>query len=168
MLPCQNGLLRDVLHLGDASDFTQKITLHDVYFIHHEEFVNFYLNKDKIFVLWRDVNMNESGITEAQKEYILRTRKAREGAGKDREEISAYLGVSPSTYANWEVPERKRPMPQKYIARFCHYTAVNEKWLLRGEGDMTSPLLEKIEKLNKEHLESIETIIDAYLQKQET
>lgn len=95
-------------------------------------------------------------ISEAQEAYILRTRVAREWAGKSREETAKAIGVSLSTYGNYEVVARNRPMPQEYIAKFCEYLGINERWLISNKGNMEADYVEKLERLVKQHISSLQ------------
>lgn len=74
------------------------------------------------------------GMTTDQQLYIERTKKARKFAGKSQEETADFINVARPTYTNYE---RVRPMPQKYIAKFCQFTGVREKWLLSGNGSIS-------------------------------
>lgn len=73
--------------------------------------------------------------TSDREKYIERVKEARIAAGLKQEEIANYIGVDRPTYTNYE---SRRAMPQKYIAKFCEITKINEKWLLTGIGNMSA------------------------------
>jgi DNA-binding XRE family transcriptional regulator len=79
----------------------------------------------------------EKGISEHQRAYKIRIKTAREKAGKTHQQVADAINVARNTYTAYELPENVRTMPQKYIARFCAFLKVNEKWLLSGSGPMT-------------------------------
>lgn len=79
-------------------------------------------------------------LTQSQKEYIQRTREARKKREEERgceinqDEVAEAIGVDRVTYTGYET---RRPMPQKYIAKFCRFLGINERWLISDEGPMT-------------------------------
>lgn len=96
---------------------------------------------------------------------LKRTREARKAAGYgSQEKIAADLGIERDRYAKYET---ERIINKELIAKFCELTGVSEKWLLSGGGPMKDDLMEKINQLHKDHLKSVEIIIDAYLREQE-
>lgn len=113
-----------------------------------ETFVNVKMKRDKMKPVWGNKSMKS--LTDSQREYISRTRQAREAAKKKHAETAASIGVDRPTYTNYE---SRRPMPQKYIAKFCQYTGVREKWLLTGEGPMVNldDWNHKMSELDEEH-----------------
>lgn len=74
-------------------------------------------------------------LTDSQKEYIARVKKAREAKNVKHEDVAREIGVARNTYTNYEL---ERPMPQKYISKFCEYVECNEQWLISGKGQMNS------------------------------
>lgn len=105
--------------------------------------------------------MDNESLSESQKAYILRVREARERAKKGREETAAAIGVSLSTYGNYEVPARNRPMPQEYITKFCEFTGTNERWLISGKGKMEADYVEQLEAVVKRHIASLQGVISS-------
>lgn len=93
------------------------------------------------------------GTTKDQELYILRVIQARESSGITQEEISRRIGVERPTYSNYE---RHRPMPQKYIAKFCQITNTNERWLLTGNGDMRNSHTDTWEQKRFDFIHSLE------------
>ena len=85
--------------------------------------------------------------SESQRAYITRTRKAREDSGKTQDEVADYLGLARPTYTGYE---NARPMPGKYVAKFCAITKTMEKWLLTGQGP-------------QQHSDDIQELVDNYL-----
>lgn len=70
-----------------------------------------------------------------------RLREARVRAGfKSAKEFAEEIGVSPSTYSNWErVGEVGTPVPSIYVDTVCRALDITADWLLRGEGIHTRP-----------------------------
>lgn len=84
--------------------------------------------------------------SDSQGEYIKRTKKARADSGKNQQEIADFLGIERTTYTGYEI---SRPMPGKYVSKFCAMTGVTERWLLTGEGPQKEDpwIQEKIKQL---------------------
>lgn len=80
--------------------------------------------------------MTETEETEA---FIRRTRMAREAKFKTQLPVYSYLEVRQSHYKHWET---KRPMPRRFIPKFCTLCEVSMEWLLTGEGK--GPQVEEI------------------------
>lgn len=103
--------------------------------------------------------MEKESINAAQKAYILRTREARLYAGKSRPEVAKHIGIALSTYGNFEVPARHRPMPQEYISAFCGCTGVNERWLVSGKGRKEANYVEQLEAKLAEYAEDMKRFL---------
>ncbi len=115
-------------------------------------------------------------LTIRQIDYIQRTREARESAKKRQEDVADYIGVARNTYTNYEL---RRPMPQKYIAKFCKFTNVNEAWLISGSEPMFNDdtastinirrsLLEKLSTFDDKQQAAFEAMIEPFLSSKET
>src|SRR5258705_8322249 len=63
--------------------------------------------------------------------FIGRTRIAREAKFKTQKPVYEFLGVGQSHYKHWET---QRPLPRRYIPKFCTICEVSMEWLLTGEG----------------------------------
>jgi transcriptional regulator with XRE-family HTH domain len=102
-------------------------------------------------------------LSESQREYIQRTRDARNK--KSQHDVADAIGVDRVTYTGYET---RRTMPQKYIAKFCDFTGVNERWLLTGEGQKMrdekssdEKMLDNIKALNDLHQAKVWGFIEA-------
>lgn len=69
--------------------------------------------------------------TEETALFIGRVREAREAKFATQKPVYKFLEVEQDQYKHWET---KRPMPRRYIPKFCIITEVSMEWLLTGEG----------------------------------
>lgn len=95
-------------------------------------------------------------LQEERVKYIQRTKEARKFSKKNPKDISEYIGVDTATYRSYE---SRRAMPQEYIARFCEFTGVNERWLISGKGQIEANYVEKLEAVVKHHIASLQAVI---------
>lgn len=70
--------------------------------------------------------------TEEDLAYIRRVRTAREAKFDTQKPVYKYLGVPQDQYKHWET---QRPMPRRYIMKFCEVCEIAPEWLLSGEGN---------------------------------
>lgn len=77
--------------------------------------------------------------TEETAAYIGRVREAREAKFSTQKPVYKFLEVEQDQYKHWET---KRPMPRRYIPKFCIITEVSMEWLLTGDGK--GPLVPEI------------------------
>jgi hypothetical protein len=75
--------------------------------------------------------MDRMSETEETEAFIRRTRMAREAKFKTQLPVYEFLDVKQSHYKHWET---KRPMPRRFIPKFCKLCEVSMEWLLTGEG----------------------------------
>lgn len=75
--------------------------------------------------------MDRMSETEETLAFIRRTRAAREAKFETQKPVYSYLGVPQTHYKHWET---KRPMPRRFIPKFCTICEVSMEWLLTGEG----------------------------------
>lgn len=89
--------------------------------------------------------MDRKTETEETAEFINRTRTAREAKFETQKPVYKFLGVEQSHYKHWET---KRPMPRRYIPKFCLICEVTMDWLLTGEGEgpRVAQIAPKVEK----------------------
>ena len=78
---------------------------------------------------WSMDRMTESEETDA---FIGRTKQAREAKFTTQKPVYEFLGVKQSHYKHWET---KRPMPRRFIPKFCTICEISMEWLLTGEGE---------------------------------
>lgn len=76
--------------------------------------------------------MDRMSETEETLAFIRRTRAAREAKFETQKPVYSYLDVAQAHYKHWET---KRPMPRRFIPKFCTICEVSMDWLLTGEGD---------------------------------
>ena len=71
-------------------------------------------------------------LTKAQftKQFILRTKQAREASGFDPAKIAGFLRIKKDTYNKYE---SRTPLPQYLIPPFCDLCKIDADWLFRVE-----------------------------------
>tara|TARA_A200000113_G_C8791985_1_gene331204 strand:- start:269 stop:670 length:402 start_codon:yes stop_codon:yes gene_type:complete len=110
----------------------------------------------------KDENM--TGDTKNREQYIARVKLARENSGLKHREVADLIGCSREAYTNYE---SRRPMPQKYLAKFCEATKARSEWLLTGKGAMTNDqmdtLFEEIEEMWSSFSEDYQREINDYV-----
>lgn len=86
---------------------------------------------------------DNAGMTERMSEteetlaYIARVRAARIAKFATQKPVYSYLDIPQDTYKHYEVipaTGKGRPMPMRYIPKFCLITEISVEWLLTGEG----------------------------------
>lgn len=79
--------------------------------------------------------MKMTPATRFKKEFLARTRTAREAVGMSQEAMAQALepGMKQDTYKQYEI---RTPLPHRYIPTFCAITKVDIEWLFteRGKG----------------------------------
>lgn len=93
-------------------------------------------------------------VTKDQYDYIARVREARKRSGHTQEVVAAEIGVDRGTYSNYEI---SRPMPQKYIGKFCAFIGVSTEWIINGR----ETFLDKDNSWEQKQLERIRKLKDA-------
>jgi hypothetical protein len=90
-------------------------------------------------------DMDRMSETEETAAFIKRTRDAREAKFETQKPVYEFLGVEQSHYKHWET---RRPMPRRFIPKFCLICEVSMEWLLTGEGKgpKTADIPPKVEK----------------------
>jgi transcriptional regulator with XRE-family HTH domain len=69
-----------------------------------------------------------------RRNFVARTRLAREEAGYSQAMIANLLDVDPNTYSKYEAVQGQASMlPNHLIEVFCMVTGVTERWLLTGK-----------------------------------
>lgn len=69
--------------------------------------------------------------TEETLAFVGRVRAAREAKFSTQKPVYTALGIPQDQYKHYET---KRPLPRKFIPKFCVLTEVTMEWLLTGEG----------------------------------
>lgn len=69
--------------------------------------------------------------TEETAAFIGRVKFARENKFTTQKPVYRYLEIPQDQYKHYET---KRPLPRRYIPKFCEITEVSMEWLLTGEG----------------------------------
>lgn len=73
--------------------------------------------------------------TEETLAFIRRVREAREAKFSTQKPVYSFLGIPQDQYKHYELTNGKgRPLPRRYIPKFCIVTEVAMEWLLTGEG----------------------------------
>lgn len=64
--------------------------------------------------------------SEFERQWIARTKFAREKSGKSQEEIAANLGIPQPTYGKYET---RTMMPHRYVMAFCALCDITPAWM---------------------------------------
>jgi ribosome-binding protein aMBF1 (putative translation factor) len=76
-------------------------------------------------------NTGKRPASEYTREFLDRTRRAREDAGMTQEDVATILGINQGLYKTYEV---RTPLPHRFVAAFCRATRISERWLFTGQG----------------------------------
>lgn len=69
--------------------------------------------------------------TEENEAFIARVRAAREAKFSTQKPVYQFLDIPQDQYKHYEIG---RPLPRRYVPKFCTITEVSMEWLLTGEG----------------------------------
>lgn len=69
--------------------------------------------------------------TEETLAFIRRVKAAREAKFSTQKPVYRYLNIPQDQYKHYEM---KRPLPRRFIPKFCEICEVRMEWLLTGEG----------------------------------
>jgi len=73
--------------------------------------------------------------SEEDQAFIRRVRAAREAKFSGQKPVYEFLQIPQDQYKHYEIITGKgRPLPRRYIPKFCTITEVSMEWLLTGEG----------------------------------
>lgn len=61
-----------------------------------------------------------------KRQFVARTKLAREKSGRSQEEMAADLGLAQSTYHKYEV---RTPLPHHLVLPFCTLCQITPEWL---------------------------------------